>query len=249
MRPSERAWLLLHPTEARRERWLVELARDSTRDRWTPDESYCAVDSDVKFALQAGTLKKSASETLGADGRLAAHPAVRQTVTHLKRLRDEAWKHEPAFLKRKLRKRYHTFIRLMRLQRDPTQRHHLASFRSVLDYFYKFYETEQRVAYSARSKAAVQSAPAQLRLPIDPDSAPADAARARPKSSRRRPNVWHKFRELDERIARLEACVERNPSDPDTRQSSPNSSLQRSRDWMIVLLLLAVGLTARARSR
>src|SRR4051812_22621259 len=85
--------------ENMREEWLGNIARRSRARKWSNESAEIAIYSDVLHAVIAGRLKsrKSADQAIG-EGKLAAHPGVRNHFERLVRLRDELWETERDFL-------------------------------------------------------------------------------------------------------------------------------------------------------
>ena len=121
--------------DRRREEWLEDLAHQSAREGWSLEKAEIEVRKAAEKAVFAGNLNTQKSfDNVVAEGRLAAHPDIRDHVPCLIALRDEAWARESAFLRNILHGPSQILVDLMRRQRDAGERQHTKSVAAYLAY-------------------------------------------------------------------------------------------------------------------
>ena len=121
--------------DRKREEWLEDLACRSAREGWSLEKAEIEARKAAEKAVFAGNLNTQKSfDNVVDNGRLAAHPDVRDHVPRLIALRDEAWAREPAFLRNVLHGPSQILVDLMRRQRDAGERQHARSVTAYLAY-------------------------------------------------------------------------------------------------------------------
>jgi hypothetical protein len=121
------------PDERLREQWLWVLVRKAILENLSFEEVAIAVYKSVVAAMAAGNIrKKKAAYELSREGRLAAHPDVRDHFERLVALRDQLWASHASELKPRLHGPSQVLVDLMMCQRNPQERHHAASVTSYL---------------------------------------------------------------------------------------------------------------------
>ena|SRR5689334_127072 len=154
--------------ERRRQRsrdiWHEILAAESKKKRWTVRQIRDAVDEDVEAVLDARVIEReSTANELKHQGRLAAHPDVRREFRRLLRLRDEAWSSDPELFEATLKRRSHSLVRVMKLQKDPKRRRHTISAQAYIRYVKDVYRAgaaHQEEGKNAAKRASLSAQPA-----------------------------------------------------------------------------------------
>jgi hypothetical protein len=114
-----------------REHWLRQSARKAISENLSREESAITVYKGVVTAMAARNIRKpKAAYELSREGRLAAHPDVRNHFERLITLRDQLWASHASELKPLLHGPSQVLVDLMMCQRNPQERHHAASVSS-----------------------------------------------------------------------------------------------------------------------
>jgi hypothetical protein len=120
-----------------REEWLADLARKSRLNSWTPSQIVIAVQQGALDAALAQTLRTASSVNEAIrQGRIAAHPFVRNEFDRLVKLRDDVWLIDPVICRRYMHGPSQILIDLITRCRNPAERHHVADDASYLSYIH-----------------------------------------------------------------------------------------------------------------
>jgi hypothetical protein len=119
----------------KREEWLAGIAELSSEEGWHREKAEIKVHKSVEKAVFARriTTEKSFANVV-TEGLLATDPDVRDHVSRLIALRDQAWPKVPAIVRDRLHGPSQMLMDLMRRQRTESERHHTASVEKYLTY-------------------------------------------------------------------------------------------------------------------
>jgi hypothetical protein len=121
-----------------REQALRAFAAESAEKMWS--KLKCRVEASalaIDVALAGNLTSRKAINTMSGELQLAGHADVRNEFERLAALRDEIWSIEVNLLREALHGPSQVLIDMMRRQKRPAERHHVASAQTYIRYLRK----------------------------------------------------------------------------------------------------------------